>query len=86
MKKRLPPRLKKFPAAKQRRLDALLDKNSEGTIAAGERSMLDALVAEAERLMAANAKRLAEFSASETASPPTEAVPVIVWVKPEATR
>jgi hypothetical protein len=86
MKKRLPPRLKKFPAAKQRRLDALLDKNSEGRITTSERSALEALVAEAERLMTSNAKRLAEFSASETASPPGEAVPVTVWVKPETVR
>lgn len=86
MKKRLPPKLKKFPAAKQRRLDALLDNNSEGTITASERFALESLVTEAERLMKSNAKRLAEFSASETASPPGGAVPVTVWVKPETVR
>ena len=86
MKRRLPPKLKKFAAAKQRRLDALLNKNSEGTITAGERSALEALVAEAERLMVSNAKRLAEFSTSESAGPPGGAVPVTVWVKPETVR
>ena len=83
MKKPLPPRLKTFPAAKQRVLDRLLEKNSEGTISASERNRLQQLVDEAERLMVANAKRLARFSESETANVPTGAVPVTVWVKPE---
>ena len=62
MNKRLPPKPKKFPAAKQRRLDELLEKNSEGTITPAEKTRLKKLVAEAEQLMVANAKRLAEFS------------------------
>jgi hypothetical protein len=33
MKKVAPPKVQKFPAAKERRLDKLLDKNSEGTLA-----------------------------------------------------
>ena len=33
MKKRVPPKLKKLAVAKQRRMDELLEKNSEGTIA-----------------------------------------------------
>jgi len=52
----LRPKLKKFPAAKQRRLDELLDKNSEGTITPSENTRLQRLVAEAEQLMAANAR------------------------------
>ena len=37
MKKPIPPRLQKFPVGKQRRLDQLLEKNSEGTIAPGRK-------------------------------------------------
>ncbi len=48
-----------------------------------EKAKLDRLVAEAEELMAANAKRLAEFSQTEDAGAPTGAVPVTVWVKPQ---
>ena len=83
MKKRLPPKLKKLPAAKQRRLDELLEKNSEGTITPAEKTRLEKLVAEAEQVMVANANRLAEFSESEGADAPAGAVPVTVWVKPE---
>jgi hypothetical protein len=61
MKSLVPPKLAKFPAAKQRRLDRLLDKNSEGTITRKEKAVLKRLVAEAEELMVANAKRLAEL-------------------------
>jgi hypothetical protein len=35
MKKPAPPKVQKFPAAKQRRLDKLLDKNSEGILPSG---------------------------------------------------
>jgi len=83
MKKPAPPKIKKFPAAKQRLLDTLLDKNSEGTISESEKSRLEQLVAEAERLMVANAKILAKFSENESASPPPAAVPVTVWVHSE---
>ena len=48
MKRTGPPRLKKFPAAKQRRLHRLLEKNSEGTITPNEKAKLEQLVAEAE--------------------------------------
>ena len=83
MKKHGPPTLETFPAAKQRRLHELLDKSSEGTITPKERAKLEQLVAEAERLMAANARRLAEFSKSERVRMPAGAVPVTVWVQPE---
>lgn len=82
MNKRLPPKPREFPAAKQRRMDGLLEKNSEGTITPAERSRLKKLVAEAEQLMAANAKRVAEFAEGETVVP-AGAVPVTVWVKPD---
>jgi len=62
MKKVAPPKVQKFPAAKQRRLDQLLDKNSAGTITAKEKLALEQLVAEAEQLMVANAKKQAESS------------------------
>ena len=83
MKKPGPPKLKKLPDAKQRRLDELLEKNSEGTITPGEKAKLQKLVAEAEQVMVANAKRLAEFSEGEGANAPAGAVPVTVWVKPQ---
>ena len=53
-----PPKVQKFPAAKQRRLE----KNSEGTITAKEKGALEQLVAQAEQWMVANARRLADFS------------------------
>jgi hypothetical protein len=70
MKKPVPPRVNKFPAAKQRRLDQLLEKNSEGTITPSERATLERLVVEAEELMVANAKRLVESSKRGEANPP----------------
>ena len=84
MKKPLPPKLRKIPAAKQKRLDHLLEKDSEGTITPNEKAMLVQLVAEAEELMVANAKRLAEFSKNEATRPPAGAVPVTVWVLPQS--
>jgi hypothetical protein len=85
MKKRFPPKLEKFPAAKQRQLDQLLDRNSEGTITPKQKAKLEQLVAEAERLAAANGKRLVEFTQSERSGPPASAVPVTVWVRAEQT-
>jgi hypothetical protein len=85
MKKLVPPRLEKFSAAKQRRLDELLEKNSEGTITAKEKARLEQLVSDAEHLMVANAKRLAEFAQNEASRAPANAVPVTVWVQPEHT-
>lgn len=52
----------KLASQKQQRLDELLEKNSEGEITASERNELESLVEEAERLMVANARRLAEFA------------------------
>lgn len=81
MSKRIvPPPIEAFPATKQRRLDELLEKNSEGTIAPKEKVRLEQLVAEAEHLMVANAKRLARFAEREGS--PVDAVPVTVWVHP----
>jgi hypothetical protein len=82
MKKALPPKLKRFPAAKQRRLDELLEKNSEGTITPVEKARLEGLVAEVERLMVANAKLLARFSKAEGMTSAPGAVPLTVWVAP----
>jgi hypothetical protein len=82
MKKRMPPKIKTFPAARQRRMDELLDKNSEGTITPAEKTSLEKLVEEAERLMVANAKRLADFLETERSAAPVGAVPVTVWVRP----
>lgn len=83
MARRTPPRLKKLPAAKQRRMDDLLEKNSRGTITEAEKGRLEALVTEAEQLMVENGRRLAEFANRDVASIPSNAVPVTVWVKPE---
>lgn len=74
-----------FPAAKQRRMDALLDKNNEGTITPKELVALEKLVAEAESLMVENSKRLAKFARTNHAPPPG-AVPVTVWVTPASAR
>ena len=78
----VPPKIEKFPAVKQRRLDRLLEKNSEGTITDMEKTKLKQLVAEAEALMIANARRLADFAQSDAAHVPADAVPVTVWVQP----
>ncbi len=43
MKKLAPLKVQKFPAAKQRRLDQLLKKNSEGTITPREKAALEQL-------------------------------------------
>jgi hypothetical protein len=83
MTKPYPPTVKKLPAAKQRRLDELLEKNSEGTITPAEKTRLAHLVAEAEQLMVANARLLARFSEAEEARIPGGSVPVTVWVKAE---
>jgi hypothetical protein len=84
MRRSAPPKLVKFPASKQRRLDQLLDKNSEGTITVKERTTLKLLVAEAEQVMVTNARRLAAFRRHESAGAPAGAVPVTVWVHPES--
>ncbi len=59
MKKNAPIRIQRFPPAKQRRMDFLLDKNSEGTITRKEKVRLKQLVTEAEQLMISNARILA---------------------------
>jgi hypothetical protein len=82
--KNTPPRIKRFPVAKQRRLDELLDRNAEGTITPKQKAALEQLVAEAEELMVYNLKRLAEFSKSQSPAPPPNAVPVTVWVSPQS--
>jgi hypothetical protein len=64
-------------------MDELLERNREGAITAAEKAKLKELVAEAEQLMAENAKRLAAFHKQETSEVPSGAIPVTVWVKPE---
>jgi hypothetical protein len=81
-RKPTPPRIRKFAAPKQRKLDQLLDKNAEGSISVKEKGKLDALVAEAEGLMVENAQRLAVFARQQTPQAPVAAVPVTVWVNP----
>lgn len=83
MTKPAPPKIKKLAAAKQRRLDQLLEKNAEGTISEWEKAKLELLVNEAEALMVANSKRLAEFARSQSPQPPVAAIPVTVWVSPQ---
>lgn len=77
-----PPTLKQFARPKQRRLDELLSKNSEGCITDAERRRLTSLVDEAERLMVENAKRLAAYAEREGSGIPPDAVPVTVWLTP----
>ena len=80
-----PPEPQPLPPDKQALLDNLLDQNSEGTISAEDKAALVDLVAEAERLIAENSKRLAEFAQAETPTVPANAMPVTVWVKPSST-
>jgi hypothetical protein len=81
MKKPGPPKVQRFPAVKQRRLNRLLERNSEGSITPREKAALEQLVAEAEHLMVENARRLAAFSKRDSAR--RRAVPVTVWVQPQ---
>lgn len=78
-----PPKLKKFAVAKQRRLDDLLEKNAEGNITPSEQERLKQLVREAEELMVANARLVAQFAAEEGEDSQVAAVPVTVWIKPD---
>jgi uncharacterized FlgJ-related protein len=82
MKPRVPPKLKKFPEAKQVRMDELLERNRERRISSAEKAQLKDLVAEAEQLMVENAKRLAAFQKHEQTKVPSGAIPVTVWLKP----
>ncbi len=75
-----PPAIRRFPPAKQRRMDELLDKNREGTITQKERLVLQRLVADAESLTIANGKKLAEFAKRGGNLRPANSVPVTVWV------
>jgi hypothetical protein len=59
----------------------LLEKNSEGTISPEEKVKLEQLVAEAEKLMVANAGRPAIFAQKQKARTPSGAVPVTIWVQ-----
>ncbi len=77
-----PPVIRRFPLAKQRRMDELLDKNREGTITPKEFSVLKRLVGEAESLAVANGKRLARFAEGSGNPRPANAVAVTVWVSP----
>lgn len=83
MHERKLPKLKKFPASKQRRMDELIEKNSGGTISAREKERLEALVREAEELTVSNSKLVAGFAKGQSQSAPSQAVPVTVWVSPE---
>jgi hypothetical protein len=83
MKKAAPPKFERLSAGKQRRLDQLLEKNSEGTITDKEKAKLRQLVAEAEELMVKNGRRLADFSRQQAPPASANAVPVTVWVQPQ---
>lgn len=63
----------KFSIEKQRQLDDLLDKNSSGTIKTCEIDVLTHLVSEAEELMVANARQLAESRGGLKSEPPVNA-------------
>ena len=64
-----PPKIKTLAPSKQRQLDQLLEKNAEGTISAKDKEKLAALVAEAEELIVANSRQLAEFARSQSPQP-----------------
>jgi len=52
-------KLRRLPAARQKRLDALMAKNSEGRMTRAEQDELRGLVREAEEITLANARILA---------------------------
>jgi Cro/C1-type HTH DNA-binding domain len=52
-------RLRRLSTAKQKRLDALMDKNNEGLLTSAERKELKALVRDAEEIALSNARKLA---------------------------
>jgi hypothetical protein len=79
----VPPQLQTFDSSKQQRLDQLLEKNAEGAISVQEKVELDALVAEAEQLMVANAHALADFARQQSPQTPATAVPVTLWITPQ---
>ena len=53
------PRLRRFPARKQSRLELLMTKNNDGRLTKAEQSELKSLVREAEELTLENARTLA---------------------------
>ncbi len=53
------PRLRRFSAGKQKRLDLLMTKNNDGKLTKAEQSELNSLVREAEELTLENARTLA---------------------------
>ena len=83
MTRSVPPKCQRFPSAKQRLLDQLLEKNSEGGITPDESATLEQLVGEAEQLMVVNARLLADFAQGQAGSPSASAVPVTIWVQPQ---
>lgn len=62
--------IRTFPSHKQRRLDALMDRHTEGQLSGSELEELRGLVAEAEALALANAERLVEARARERGQRP----------------
>lgn len=85
MSQTTPPELTAFPPAKQQRLDQLLllATSADGAITPAEKAELESLVAQAEELMIANARLLADFARTHSPQPPVAAVPVTVWVTPQ---
>lgn len=53
------PKLRRLPASRQKRLDALMANNNEGTLSRSERKELEGLVREAEEIALENARTLA---------------------------
>jgi hypothetical protein len=60
-------RLRRLPAVKQRRLDALMDRNNQGRLTPQERQELHVLVREAEGIALSNARKLARHHRQVTA-------------------
>lgn len=65
-------------------MDLLLDKNAEGSISESELGHLEQLVTEAEQLMVENAKALSGYVEALPSSSPSPAIPITVWVTPDA--
>lgn len=67
-------------------MDGLLDRNNRGKISTSEKTELENLVAEAERLMVENTKRLSQYCHRHTAKQEARGTPVTVWVREAAAR
>lgn len=78
--------VQKFPIEKQARMDDLLDRCNRGRISRAEKMELESLVEDAEKLMVANSKRLAQYCRRHGGKREEQGTPVTVWVREPVAR